>query len=97
MIRARNELEDAMQIISVAHESKDGWHKFTSPEMPGLYIVAAPDNLEAAYEDIPRAIEELIFADTGRRVTVQLEKDRTGLASHPRPRIQRYFVEFFAA
>jgi hypothetical protein len=61
----------AVEIITVVHECEDGWHKFTSPEIPGLYMIVRQHDLEAAYSDIPRAIEMLIFADNGQRVSVR--------------------------
>jgi hypothetical protein len=90
-----------MEIITVLHEAEDEWHKFTSLEIPGLYMVVRQDDLEAAYKDIPRAIEELILADTGKRVSVHPQKTYgeylTTLpqSHHPVPR--HYSVERAAA
>ena len=91
-----------MEIVDVIHDCKDGWHKFTSPQIPGLYIVAAADDLEEAYADIPRAIAELIFADRGRRPVVRAESSyaeylKTLPASRRPSEIRHYSVEFLAA
>lgn len=60
-------------IIDVRHECVNGWHEFTSPQIPGLYIVAEQNDLEAAYEDIPIVIAQLIEADTGKKVSIKRE------------------------
>ena len=63
-----------MEIITVLHECADGWHTFTSPEVPGFYMIVEESDLQGAYEDIPHAIEALIFADSGKRVNVRPQK-----------------------
>jgi hypothetical protein len=63
-----------VEIVTVLHESEDRWHKFTSLEIPGLYMVVPQRDLKAAYDDLPRAIEALIFADSGKRVSVRPQK-----------------------
>jgi hypothetical protein len=95
MMRTGSEVADTLRVVSVVHEIRDGWHKFTSPEMAGFYLVVAPDDLDAAYEDIPRAIELLLSADSGKRVAARL--DIGAQRSSPDPGVQRYTVEFFAA
>jgi hypothetical protein len=94
--------EDAeVSIISVVHEFEDGWHKFTSLEVPGLYMVVSAHDLEAAYDDLPRAIELLIFMDTSKRVSVRSEKTYreylNNLPQSHRPEIRHYSVEPLAA
>jgi hypothetical protein len=88
-------------IIDVIHECSEGWHKFTSPQVPGFYLVAERDDLERAYEDIPRSIEALIFHDRKERVTVRPEKTYSDyVASLPEahePAIRHYSVEKRAA
>lgn len=88
-------------IIDVIHELKDGWHKFTSPQIPGFYLVAEQNDLERAYDDIPRSIEALILHDRHERVTVRPEKTYADyLATLPqshRPAIRHYSVEKIAA
>jgi hypothetical protein len=67
--------EDAeVEIITVLHKCENGWHEFTSPQIPGLFMVVEQTDLAAAWRDLPRAIEKLIFVDTGDRVTVMPEK-----------------------
>ncbi len=90
-----------MEMITVMHAHEDGWHEFTSPQIPGLYMIVESHDLGGAYEDLPRAIEELIFFDTGRRVVVKPEKTFSEYlitlpASH-RPVVRHYSVEQLAA
>jgi hypothetical protein len=88
-------------IIDVRHECANGWHEFTSPQVPGLYIVAEQDDLEAAYEDVPVVLALLIEADTGRKVTVKREPSYEeyvdALPESYRPSIRHYSVEKLAA
>jgi len=65
------DLASSMQIVTVLHRHEDGFHTFTSPEIPGLYMVVTSDDLQGAYRDLPRALEKLIFADSGKRVRVE--------------------------
>jgi hypothetical protein len=90
-----------VEIVTVLHEREDGWHKFTSLEIPGFYMVVRQHDLEAAYKDIPRAIEALIFADSGKRVCVHPQTTYVDYlktlpdSHHPIPR--HYSVERLAA
>ncbi len=88
-------------IIEVKHEVSNGWHEFTSPQVPGLYIVAEMDDLEAAYEDVPMVIAQLIEADFGLKVVVEREPSYSeyldGLPEAFKPSIRHYSVEKIAA
>lgn len=88
-------------IIDVIHELNGSWHKFTSPQVPGFYLVAEQNDLERAYDDIPRSIEALILHDRQERVSVRPEKTYSEyLASLPethKPAIRHYSVEKIAA
>ena len=90
-----------MEIVTVLHSHEEGWHKFTSLELPGLYMVVPQDDLEAAYADLPRAIEELIYVDTGKRVSAQPQKTfgdyLAAVAKTQAPIPQHYSIELKAA
>ena len=43
--------------MTIEHREKDGWHIFTSPQLPGLFV-AHPD-FQTALNDVPRSIELL--------------------------------------
>jgi hypothetical protein len=57
-------------IIDVLYESVDGFHRFTSPQIPGLCVVVEPDQYTLALEDLPTAIALLIEGDFGHKATV---------------------------
>lgn len=57
--------------IDVEHACEDGYHEFTSPQVPGFYIVS--NDLEVAYADIPAALAALLEADFGGSFTVKPE------------------------
>jgi hypothetical protein len=88
-------------IINVLHECADGFHEFTSPQIPGFYIVVGQDDLEAAFEDVPNVIRALIHADYGIRVSVTLEQSYSDyldkLPESHKPTISNYYVEKLAA
>lgn len=88
-------------IIDVIYASEDGWETFTSPQTPGLYMIVELHDLEGAYEDLPRAIEGLIFLDSGKRVLVRSEKTYSeylkARAAPDRSVIRHYSVEPVAA
>jgi hypothetical protein len=52
---------DTITTVCVKYQHRDGWHVFTSPDMPGLYI--ASKEPRAAYEDVPIAVKRLIELD----------------------------------
>ena len=83
-------------IISVKHECADGWHTFTSPQVPGLYLVGRDDDLEGIYQAIPDAIARLALADFGVKVVVRQEKTFSscveGLPNKNRAEIAHYSV-----
>lgn len=68
-----NTKADVKQFIDVSHECADGWHTFTSDHIPGLFLTVHEANLEAGFNDIPQAIEQLIYADYGRKVKVEAQ------------------------
>lgn len=88
-------------IINVLHECDDGFHEFTSPQIPGFYLVVPQDDLETAFADVPRVIEELIHGDYDVRVTVKQEQTYSeyvdGLPDTHKPVIRNYYVERLAA
>jgi hypothetical protein len=87
-------------IIDVDHQCEDGWHEFTSPQVPGLYVVIEAKDLKAAYYDISTVIEALIYADYATPVKVRPQKTfeqyHAGLPETHKGR-HHYFVERIAA
>ena len=60
-------------IITVLHESGDGWHTFTSEQVPGLFLTGREEDLQQLYEAVPNVIAELAKADFGSDVVVSQE------------------------
>lgn len=63
----------AMDIVTVFHMNGGAWHKFTSPQVPGLYVVVDTGAVESAVKEIPGALEKLIGDSTGHAVRVKPE------------------------
>lgn len=49
--------------FKVDYKNVQGWHVFTSEELPGLYV--ASKDPEKAYDDVAGAIAMLVELDTG--------------------------------
>lgn len=64
----------AKAIITVLHETHEGWHTFTSEQVPGLFLTGREEDLQELYESVPRVIAELAKADFGFEVIVSQEK-----------------------
>lgn len=62
---------EVTMIVEVQHECVDGYHEFSSRQVPGLYLVAEQNDLEAAFDDIPAVISALIRSDFGGEVAVE--------------------------
>lgn len=88
-------------ILDVHHHCADGWHEFTSPQIPGFFLTAEQDDLEVAFDDVPVMIGALIEADHGVQVSVKLEQSYdeyvAGLPEGYKPSIRHYSVEKLAA
>jgi len=63
-----------MAIIEILDHREEGWHKLTSPDLPGFFIVAPDDKIESAYADIPQAIELLYLNNKQQKVSVSLRQ-----------------------
>ena len=50
-------------VVSVRHERSDGFHVFTSPEVPGLYLLGPDNDYQGLESTIPEAIINLAEAD----------------------------------
>lgn len=61
---------DMGMIIDVSHECTDGWHTFTSTQVPGLLLMGEQADLEELYDEIPLVIAALAKADFGKDITV---------------------------
>ncbi|MGH9552163.1 MAG: hypothetical protein ACRD3W_22440 [Terriglobales bacterium] len=87
----------AVESIRVIHEYEDGWHTFTSPDVPGFYLVVEAADLATAVADIPNAIAELIYANRGERVSVHPKEGGARSRTHRPAIITHYSVERLAA
>lgn len=60
-------------IVDVWHHRTDGYHKFTSPQVPGLYMIGEDKDVDEIFEEIPILIAALVKADFGFEVSVSRE------------------------
>lgn len=84
-------------IIDVVHQCSNGWHKFSSPHIPGFYMVAEQNDLEEVYSEIPSAIAALIAADFGMDVKLRVQTSYSAyleeLPEEYRPSVSHYVIE----
>ena len=73
------------QIITVSHEHSEGWHTFTSEQVPGLFVTGRDEDLQGLYEAVPVVIAELAKVDFGRMVTVTPEHTFSSYMEEIRP------------
>lgn len=57
-------------VVDVIYEPVEGYHRFTSPQIPGLCVIVDPEQYKLGVADLPDAIALLLRADFGRQVTV---------------------------
>jgi hypothetical protein len=91
---------DKSTSVGVKYKSTiDGWHVFSSEELPGLYV--ASQDAELAYNDVATAIEKLLWLDEGVKFQIRPEVPFVQFlamlrrAAHPAQRFlteQRYTV-----
>ena len=58
-------------VVSVRHEMTDGFHVFTSPQMPGFYLVGPDDDFPGLCDTIPTAIASLAEANLKKKFSVR--------------------------
>lgn len=91
---------DNISSVGVRYKATfDGWHVFTSDELPGLYV--ASNDAETAYNDVAPSIEKLLLLDEGVECTIRPELPFAAFVSmlrhadHPAHRFlteQRYAI-----
>jgi len=67
-IRKARAMDHFATDITVRRSIREGWHVYTCEAIPGLYIANRDDRL--AYDDLPKAIEQLFKLDWGVSVSV---------------------------
>lgn len=88
-------------IIDVQHECENGWHVFTSPHVPGLFLTGQQDDLEELYDEIPHVICALARADFGQDVVVEPVQTYLqyveGLPDGFKPGVKHFSIQKIAA
>lgn len=69
-------------ILSVFHQHETGWHTYTSPQLPGLFLTGPDEDARALSDALAATICALIEAAEQRAVSIrQAESYRGHLAS----------------
>lgn len=86
-------------IIDVVYDNVEGWHRFTSPELPELLVLVTPNEYDSGTAAVSRAIETLVESEKStvrarelpRQPTCECEK--VSIDGGIRPRVLRYAIE----
>ena len=54
-------IDETVMTVRVQYKHRDGWHVFSSNDVPGLYV-ASKDPLKA-YDDVPIALKAIMDMD----------------------------------
>ncbi len=69
-------------ILSVFHQHETGWHTYTSPQLPGLFLTGPDEDARALSDALAATICALIQAADQRAVSIrQAESYRSRLGS----------------
>lgn len=79
--------------VCVEYKHVEGWHVFSSSEMPGLYV--AHRDAEAAYKDVSASIEALIRLNEGVDCTAIPQEPVSSFLKSIRARRDHVAVEDF--
>ncbi len=82
------------EIVDVRHVCTDGYHKFTSPQVPGLYLIAEQEHLEEVYAEIPQVIAAIINADFKSDVQVTIQKSYAAYENELPPEFKPEFSHY---
>ena len=58
-------------ILSVFHQHETGWHTFTSPQLPGLFLAGPDEDALSLSDALPSTIRALIEAADQRAVLIR--------------------------
>lgn len=58
-------------ILSVFHRHETGWHTFTSPQLPGLFLTGPDEDALSLSDALPSTIRALIEAADQRAVRIR--------------------------
>lgn len=84
---------DASSVVSVFYEDVEGWHRFTSPQMPGFCVIVEPPNYAAAVADIPEAIRVLYERDFKTTITITQLKTFMHHGPAEKPPVLHFAIE----
>jgi hypothetical protein len=81
-----------MPVVDVMYENVEGWHRFTSPQIPGFCVIVEPDQFQTGLDDVPEAITNIIAGDHGRRVTATRLETYSDYSREKPPPIYHYMI-----
>ena len=68
-------------ILSVFHQHETGWHTYTSPQLPGLFLAGPDEDALSLSDALPSTICALIEAADQRAVSIRRAESYRGRAA----------------
>ena len=68
-------------ILSVFHQHETGWHTYTSPQLPGLFLAGPDEDALSLSDALPSTISALIAAADQRAVLIRRAESYRGRAA----------------
>lgn len=65
-------------ILSVFHQHETGWHTYTSPQLPGLFLAGPDEDALSLSDALPSTISALIEAADQRAVLIRRAESYRG-------------------
>ena len=84
-------------VLSVVHQHGTGWHTYTSPQMPGLFLTGPDEDAQALFDVLPSTICALIYAAEQRPASIHQTPSYRGRADCPRHADVKEILHFLVA
>ena len=65
-------------VLSIVHQYGTGWHTYTSPQMPGLFLAGPDEDAQALLDVLPSTICALISVAEQRSASIRQTQSYRG-------------------
>ena len=86
-----------MAVLSIVHQYRTGWHTYTSPQMPGLFLTGPDEDAQALLDALPSTICALIHAAEQRSPSIHQTRPYRGSADFARNADVKEVLHFWVA
>ena len=86
-----------MAVLSIIHQYRTGWHTYTSPQMPGLFLTGPDEDAQALLDALPSTICALIHAAEQRSASIHRTQSYRGSTDQVRNADVKEIMHFLVA